>query len=56
MSVSDVAQSLRPAFTGLDVADPELEACIVGKVAEWSFQPIRADQPIQKTLGFTSGF
>jgi len=42
--------------TGLDVADADLEACIVKKVTEWSFQPIRADQPIQKTLGFTSGF
>jgi hypothetical protein len=39
--------------TGTD--SPELQACIAAKVSEWSFQPIRADQPVQKTLTFVPG-
>lgn len=44
------------AVVGRSVSDDQLEACVVGKVTEWSFQPIRADQPVQKTLTFKPGW
>ncbi len=42
--------------TASDRADAELESCVAAKVARWEFQPIRADQPVQKTLAFRPGF
>ncbi len=35
-----------------DTSDPELEACMLKKVAQWPFQPIKEDLPITKTVRF----
>jgi hypothetical protein len=43
------------AVSGQGVSDPDMETCIVDKVQGWAFQPIRADQPVQKTLTFRPG-
>jgi len=43
------------AVHGQGVSDPVMESCIVEKVRRWEFQPIRADQPVQKTLTFRPG-
>jgi len=41
---------------GDGVSAPQMEHCIATKVAKWAFQPIRADQPVQKSLSFKPGF
>ncbi|MBW1877333.1 MAG: AgmX/PglI C-terminal domain-containing protein [Deltaproteobacteria bacterium] len=43
------------AVSGQGVSDADMETCIVDKVRHWAFQPIRADQPVQKTLTFRPG-
>lgn len=37
---------------GSDVSDADLETCIAQKVQTWSFQPIKAELPIEKALNF----
>lgn len=44
------------AVVGQGVDDADLESCITAKVVDWEFQPIRADQPVQKTLTFRPGW
>ena len=44
-----------PAAKGNNISDPELEKCIADQMASWSFQPIRIDMPIQKSVYFRPG-
>lgn len=37
---------------GQDVADEELESCIADRLSGWTFQPIKADLPVQRTIRF----
>jgi TonB family protein len=38
--------------TGKDVSNADFEACLVARVQQWRFNPLRADQPIGKTITF----
>ncbi|MBN2799507.1 MAG: AgmX/PglI C-terminal domain-containing protein [Deltaproteobacteria bacterium] len=38
--------------TGLQMKDAGFEECVAAKIAKWQFNPLRADQPVRKTLTF----
>lgn len=38
--------------TGLDMQDAGFETCVAEKISRWQFNPLRADQPVRKTLTF----
>jgi hypothetical protein len=53
--VSKDGKALDTSATGLNEQSAEFEACLSRELAKWSFQRIKHDQPVRKTVTFRPG-
>ncbi len=54
-TVGAEGQVLDVDIKGRDVAHPEFERCMYDRIQAWQFQPLKADQPVGKTVTFRPG-
>ncbi len=50
--VSKEGQTKETSATGLNTTSAEFEACLARELGKWSFQRIKHDQPVRKTITF----